>query len=125
MSETVLGAVAAVTASALFSLGLVWQSAEARALGRHHRMWALLRSLVRRPRWIAGGGLMLAGFGFHTGALSLAPLTVVQPALAAGLLDAERFDAGIRDLRRTTEPDGVFLYTFFKGVGRAPVRPAG
>jgi drug/metabolite transporter (DMT)-like permease len=86
MSETVLGAVAAVTASALFSLGLVWQSTEARAAGRHHRMWALLRSLVHRPRWIAGGGLMLVGFGFHTGALSLAPLTVVQPALAAGLL---------------------------------------
>jgi drug/metabolite transporter (DMT)-like permease len=29
---------------------------------------------------------MLVGFGFHTAALSLAPLTVVQPALAAGLL---------------------------------------
>ena len=86
MNETVLGAVAAVTASALFSLGLVWQSAEARAAGRHHRMWALLRSLVRHPRWIAGGALMLVGFGFHTAALSLAPLTVVQPALAAGLL---------------------------------------
>jgi len=38
------------------------------------------------------------------------------PALAAGLLPAERFDAGVRDLHRTTEPDGVFSYTFFKGV---------
>ena len=43
---------------------------------------------------------------------------VREPALAAGLADAERFDAGVRDLHRTTEPDGVFLYTFFKGVGR-------
>ena len=86
MSETVLGAVVAVAASALFSVGLVWQSAEARAAGRHHRMWALLGALVHRPRWIAGGALMLVGFGFHTAALSLAPLTVVQPALAAGLL---------------------------------------
>jgi drug/metabolite transporter (DMT)-like permease len=86
MGATVLGAVAAVTASALFSVGLVWQSAEARAAGRHHRMWALLGTLVRRMRWIAGGGLMLVGFGFHTAALGLAPLTVVQPALAAGLL---------------------------------------
>jgi hypothetical protein len=50
---------------------------------------------------------------------------VREPALTAGMLDAERFDAGIRDLHRTTEPDGVFLYTFFKGVGRRPVRPAG
>jgi SAM-dependent methyltransferase len=40
-----------------------------------------------------------------------------EPALAAGLLTPELFDAGIRDLHRTTEADGVFCYTFFKGVG--------
>jgi SAM-dependent methyltransferase len=44
---------------------------------------------------------------------------VREPALAAGLLDAERFDAGVRDLHRTTEPDGVFCYTFFKGTAAA------
>ena len=43
---------------------------------------------------------------------------VREPAIAAGLIDAERFDAGIGDLHRTAEPDGVFSYTFFKGVGR-------
>ena len=42
---------------------------------------------------------------------------VRAPALAAGLIAAERFDAGVRDLYRTTEADGVFCYTFFKGVG--------
>ncbi len=42
---------------------------------------------------------------------------VREPALAAGLITAERFDAGIRDLQRTTAADGVFCYTFFKGVG--------
>jgi SAM-dependent methyltransferase len=40
-----------------------------------------------------------------------------EDALAAGLIDAERFDAGVAALERTTEPDGVFCYTFFKGVG--------
>jgi hypothetical protein len=40
-----------------------------------------------------------------------------EPAIAAGLTDADSFDAGVRDLHRTTEPDGVFCYTFFKGVG--------
>jgi SAM-dependent methyltransferase len=40
-----------------------------------------------------------------------------EPAIAAGLTDPARFDAGVRDLRRTTEADGVFCYTFFKGVG--------
>ena len=42
---------------------------------------------------------------------------VREPALAARLLDAARFDAGVRDLHRTAAPDGVFCYTFFKGVG--------
>jgi hypothetical protein len=29
----------------------------------------------------------------------------------------ESFDAGVRDLHRTTEADGVFCYAFFKGIG--------
>jgi len=43
---------------------------------------------------------------------------VRDDALAAGLISADHFDAGVRDLRRTTEADGVFCYTFFKGVAR-------
>ena len=39
-------------------------------------------------------------------------------AIEAGLVTPERFDDGIRDLYRTAAPDGVFCYTFFKGVGR-------
>ncbi|HXJ47962.1 MAG TPA: methyltransferase domain-containing protein [Candidatus Acidoferrum sp.] len=42
---------------------------------------------------------------------------VREAAIAAGHTDPTAFDAGIRDLYRTTEPDGVFCYTFFKGVG--------
>jgi ubiquinone/menaquinone biosynthesis C-methylase UbiE len=42
---------------------------------------------------------------------------VREPAIAAGLTDPESFDAGVRALHRTTERDGVFCYTFFKGVG--------
>jgi SAM-dependent methyltransferase len=38
-------------------------------------------------------------------------------AIASGLSNATAFDAGVRDLLRTTEADGVFCYTFFKGVG--------
>ena len=40
-----------------------------------------------------------------------------EPAITAGLIEPEWFDAGVRDLHRTTEADGVFCYTFFKGVG--------
>jgi SAM-dependent methyltransferase len=42
---------------------------------------------------------------------------VREPAIAAGLIEPSCFDAGIRALHRTTEADGVFCYTFFKGVG--------
>jgi SAM-dependent methyltransferase len=42
---------------------------------------------------------------------------VREAAIDAGLIEPETFDAGIRDLYRTTQEDGVFCYTFFKGVG--------
>lgn len=41
---------------------------------------------------------------------------VREPAIAAGLIAPEIFDAGIQDLDRTTGPDGVFCYTFFKAL---------
>ncbi|MFZ1935067.1 MAG: methyltransferase domain-containing protein [Thermoguttaceae bacterium] len=42
---------------------------------------------------------------------------VRQAAIDAGLIEAEAFDQGIRDLYRTAEIDGVFCYKFFKAVG--------
>ena len=45
---------------------------------------------------------------------------VREEALAARIIDAATFDAGIRDLYRAAEPDGVFCYTFFKGVAAKP-----
>jgi len=87
MDELALGAVAAVVASALFSAGLVLQSLEARTVPPEHSLrLSLIGGLLGRRRWVLGGLLMVAGFGFHVGALLLAPLTVVQPSLAAGLL---------------------------------------
>jgi ubiquinone/menaquinone biosynthesis C-methylase UbiE len=41
-------------------------------------------------------------------------------ALEAGIIDAMTFDAGIRDLYHAAEQDGVFCYTFFKGVAAKP-----
>jgi SAM-dependent methyltransferase len=43
---------------------------------------------------------------------------VGQRAVAEGLVDAESWARGIRDLYRTAEPDGTFCYTFFKAVAR-------
>jgi protein-L-isoaspartate O-methyltransferase len=43
---------------------------------------------------------------------------VRESASQAGLTTLADFDAGVRDLYRTTETDGVFCYTFFKGTGQ-------
>jgi ubiquinone/menaquinone biosynthesis C-methylase UbiE len=43
---------------------------------------------------------------------------VQEQALASRLIAPEIWEQGIRDLYRTTEPDGTFCYTFFKGVAR-------
>jgi len=42
---------------------------------------------------------------------------VRDAAIDAGLTEPAHFDAGVRDLYRAAEQDGVFCYTFFKGVG--------
>lgn len=42
---------------------------------------------------------------------------VGNKAIQNGIVDRLTFEKGITDLYRTTEPDGVFSYTFFKGFG--------
>lgn len=41
---------------------------------------------------------------------------VRRQALDSGIIDETTWEKGIRDLYRTTEDDGTFCYTFFKGV---------
>jgi SAM-dependent methyltransferase len=41
---------------------------------------------------------------------------VKDAALAAGLIDRDAWERGIRGLLRTTAEDGTFCYTFFKGT---------
>jgi len=42
---------------------------------------------------------------------------VRESAIRAEIIEPQVFESGIRDLYRTTEPDGVFCYTFFKATG--------
>lgn len=44
---------------------------------------------------------------------------VREQALEKGMMRPEEWDQGIDQLHRTAAPEGSFLYTFFKGVGRA------
>jgi hypothetical protein len=87
MVDLVLGIGAAVAASTLYSLGIALQAMDAKQSphGEHLRL-ALVWRLVRRARWLLGTGLSILGWPLQLVALLLAPLVVVQPALAAGLL---------------------------------------
>src|ERR1035438_7266667 len=85
--ELVLGILAAAGASTFYSLGIALQAMDAKQAPREeHLRLALAWSLVRRGRWLLGTGLSILGFPLQVVALLLAPLAVVQPALAAGLL---------------------------------------
>src|SRR6266576_5687229 len=87
MVDLVLGILAAVGASTLYSLGIALQAMDAKeAPHEEHLRLALAWGLVRRARWLAGTGLSMLGFPLQVVALLLAPLVVVQPALAIGLL---------------------------------------
>ena len=77
----------AALASTLFNGAVVLQAIEAREVPSEHGLrLSLLGRLARRPRWLGGIGLSVAAVSLQILALTLAPLTVVQPADAAGLV---------------------------------------
>src|SRR5450759_4323833 len=87
MVELVLGILAAIGASTLYSLGIALQAMDAKETPHEeHLRLALAWGLVKRARWLLGTGLSMLGWPLQVVALLLAPLVVVQPALAAGLL---------------------------------------
>jgi len=84
--NAVLGLALALGAGSCYGFGVTLQALEARrAPARESLHLALLRRLVSRPRWIVGTCCVVAGWALQATALLLAPVTVVQPALAVGL----------------------------------------
>jgi drug/metabolite transporter (DMT)-like permease len=82
-----LGIVAAIGASLLYNASIALQALEAREVpGEHSLRPSLIGRLVRNRRWLGATALGLAGWPLEIGALLLAPLTVVQPCLASGLI---------------------------------------
>jgi hypothetical protein len=87
MGSLLLGIAAAAAASTLYSLGIAVQALDARDVHTDHNLRiTLIGQLLRRVRWLAGTGMTLLGWPLQIIALSFAPLVVVQPALAAGLV---------------------------------------
>jgi drug/metabolite transporter (DMT)-like permease len=82
-----LGIAAAIGASALYNTSIALQALEARQVGREHALRAsLIGRLIRNPRWLVATLIGLFGWPLEIAALLLAPLTVVQPCLASGLV---------------------------------------
>src|SRR5471032_1350334 len=87
MLDLILGILAAVSASTLYSLGVALQAMDAkRTPHTEHLHPALALNLFQRKRWLAGTGLSMLGWPLQVVALLLVSLVVVQPTLAVGLL---------------------------------------
>jgi drug/metabolite transporter (DMT)-like permease len=71
----------------LYNASIALQALEAREVPHDHSLRpSLLGKLVRNRRWLAATGLGLLGWPLEIAALLLAPLTMVQPCLASGLI---------------------------------------
>jgi drug/metabolite transporter (DMT)-like permease len=83
----VLGVSAALAAAAFYSCGVTLQAIEARDVPADQSLkLSLLLRLVRRRRWLYGTTCVIGGWVMQALALLLAPITVVQPALALSVV---------------------------------------
>jgi drug/metabolite transporter (DMT)-like permease len=85
--DIIIGILLAAGASACFNFATVVQAAETRKVETQGAAsLGLLRQLVKRKRWLAGVGVQAMAIPLQLAALTLAPLAVVQPADATGLI---------------------------------------
>ena len=86
MGAYLLGIGVALAAATAYCFGVLLQSLEARDVPDSESLkLSLLKNLVSRRRWVLGTACVILGWLLQAAALGLAPLTVVQPALAVGL----------------------------------------
>ena len=78
------GVLLALVAACCFQGGYVIQALEVRAEGL--RPGWLLRRLARRRGWVGGLLVSVTGALLHVAALTMAPVAVVQPVIALGLV---------------------------------------
>lgn len=82
-----LGIVTAVGASVLYNTSIALQALQVRGVHHEHSLRpSLIGKLVRNKRWLGATLLGLIGWPLEIVALLFAPLTVVQPCLASGLI---------------------------------------
>jgi drug/metabolite transporter (DMT)-like permease len=85
--DLALGFALALAAACCYEAGYALQALEARAAPAERALRpSLITHLLRRPVWVGATALSLLGWPLQILALSQAPLTLVQPTLALGLL---------------------------------------
>jgi len=100
MSSLLLGLGIAAIAAILYAVAVALQSLEARHAPDDERLHHnLVRRLVMRPRWLAGTAIAILAWGAQTAAMLFAPLTLVQPTLALGLVVLLIIGAGLKHER--------------------------
>lgn len=83
----VFGVLASLTAAVLYASGVTLQAIEAaQAPDDESLRPSLLRRLVTRRRWVVGTLCVVGGWAMQAVALLLAPITIVQPALAVSVV---------------------------------------
>ncbi len=87
MRDIIVGILLAAGASACFNFATVVQAGEARKVkSQETASLALLGLLIKRKRWLAGVAIQGLAIPLQLAALTIAPLAVVQPADATGLV---------------------------------------
>jgi drug/metabolite transporter (DMT)-like permease len=82
-----VGIAAVLAASAAYNAGVVLQALDARTEPESCALrLSLLADLARRRRWLAGTALGIVAFPLQVLAYANAPLSIVQPGLAVGLV---------------------------------------
>lgn len=120
------GVLLAAVASVLFNAAIVLQAAEARTVpGCHGLRISLFARLLRRPRWVAGIALSVVAVGVQILALTQAPLTVVQPADAAGLVLLLVIGSRVLDERVSAREGGAVIGIVVAIVAIVIAQPAG
>lgn len=129
-SSTAGGIAIALAAGVLFEASYVLQTVEARRArpATSRPGFGLLRTLARRPRWIGAIAMSVAAFGLQVLALQRAPLSLVQPVLALGLVALLALSATVLHehvgRREVAAAAGVIVGVVVLAVA-APVRTGG
>jgi drug/metabolite transporter (DMT)-like permease len=120
-----VGCVAALVAGGLFALAAVLQQQMAASQPAGEQLsWRLIAHLAHRRTWLIGIGVAAASYAVQAFALSLAPLSVVQPLLTTEVIFAVPLSVRRHRLpMHAREWTAIVMVTAALAVGLAAAAP--